>query len=267
MTDLLAVTLGNTSVAIAVADAEGVLHDVRREPLAHLETLLAERLASAGDAAGPAIVGSVNPPALARLRKALQTAEHGPPRVAGRDFPIPIATAVDEPARVGTDRLLAALAAYRRARGPCIVVDVGTAVTVNAVDGAGTFLGGAIFPGPDLMARALAEGTAQLPNVDMHAGPVPESVVGKNTRDAIRTGVHHGWRGGITMMLAAALSEVGEHATVFLTGGYLALLKSEANDFLGGYDEDGGESDRRPRVVPDLVLEGLVLAWREHANR
>ena len=260
MTDLLAVTLGNTSVAAATAGAGGALRDVCREPLDRLESLLDARLEAAEMAV---VVCSVNPPALARLRQALAAAGQAPPLVAGEDFSIPVEADVDEPARVGTDRLLAALAAYRRAEGACIVVDAGTAVTVDAVDVGGTFLGGAIFPGPDLMARALAEGTAQLPLVKPEYA---ESILGRNTRDAIRAGVHHGWRGGVIMMLAAALSEVGEHASVFLTGGDLAPLKSETGDFLRGYDGEEGESDRQVRVVPDLVLEGLVLAYRERAE-
>jgi len=250
MTDLLAVTLGNTTIAVAAADAEGALRDVRRRPSAHLEALVAEQLAPAGAAAGPIIVASVNPPALERLRKTVEAGKRPPPLVAGRDFPIPIATAVDEPDRVGADRLLAALAAYRRAGEGCIVIDIGTAVTVNAIDGAGTFLGGAIFPGPDLMARALAEGTAGLPNVNLHTGPMPESAVGRNTEEAIRVGVSRALSGA----LGALVTEMGLDLTldgpVFLTGGGADMAAE--GEYL---------------VVPDLVLEGLVLAWREQASR
>ncbi|MFO8014809.1 MAG: type III pantothenate kinase [Phycisphaerae bacterium] len=257
MTDLLAVTLGNTSAAAATADADGVLRDVARAPLAQLEAILTPRLEAAD---GPVVVGSVNPPALVRLREAAEAAGCDGPFVAGEDFPIPVRTDVDEPDRVGTDRLLAALAAYRRAGRACIVIDVGTAVTVDAVDDAGTFLGGAIAPGRELMAQALAEGTAQLPYVTpCHA----ESILGKNTSDAIRTGIYHTFLGGTTMMLAAALSEVGEHAAVFLTGGDLATIKSDADDLLSQCDTQEDELKQRGWPVPELVLEGLVLAWRE----
>ncbi|MEA3366750.1 MAG: type III pantothenate kinase, partial [Planctomycetota bacterium] len=169
---------------------------------------------------------------------------------AGEGFSIPVKADVDEPARVGTDRLLAALAAYRRAGGACIVVDAGTAVTVDAVDDDGTFLGGAIFPGPDLMARSLAEGTAQLPAVEIGREFVPERVIGKNTGDAIRSGIMRTLSGAVGGIAADMMHEVGTGVPVYITGGYAP--------------PEDGERGIGEVVVPDLVLEGLVLAWREH---
>jgi len=254
MTDFLAVTIGNTSVAVAAVDAEGTLHDVRREPLERLEALLADRLKAADEAGAPVIVCSVNPPALARLREAVEAAGHAPPLVAGQDFPIAIRTDVDEPDRVGVDRLVAALAAYRRTGGACIVVDAGTAVTVDAVDAEGTFLGGAIFPGPGLMARSLAEGAAQLPRLDIRSGLVSESAIGKNTEEAIRYGVTRALAETASGIAAAMMGELGAITLpVYITGGYAPPT-----------DEEGGADGV---VVPNLVLEGLVLAWREHVNR
>jgi len=247
MTDLLAVTLGNTSVAAAAAGADGALRDVRCEPLDGLESLVGPRLEAAE---GPVIVCSVNPPALARLRRAAKAVGSDPPLVAGEDFPIPIRTDVDEPARVGTDRLLAALAAHRRAGGACIVVDAGTAVTVDAVDDAGVFLGGAIFPGPGLMARSLADGAAQLPHVEVGREFVPDEVIGRNTEDAIRSGITRAVAAAVARLASEMRDALEMAVPVYVTGGY-ALPQSEA----GGADWT---------VVPDLVLEGLILAWREH---
>jgi len=251
MTDLLAVTLGNTSVAAAAAHPDGALGEVSREPLARLEAALGPRLEAAE---GPVLVCSVNPPALERLRRTAVAAGFDPPQVAGEDFAIPVAADVDEPARVGTDRLLAALAAHRRAEGPCLVVDVGTAVTVDAVDEAGTFLGGAIFPGPRLMARSLADGTAQLPLVEMSGVEAGDRVIGKNTEAAVRIGVSRALSGALGYILTAMLLELGVQGPVFLTGGDAPPAENEA-DLKG----------TRYVVVPDLVLEGLVLAWRERA--
>jgi len=244
MTDLLALTLGNTSVAAAGAAADGALRDVRREPLKRLEALLGPRLEAAE---GPVIVCSVSPPALARLRRTTEAAGRDPPLVAGEDFPIPIQTGVDEPDRVGTDRLLAALAAYRRAGGACIVVDAGTAVTVDAVDAGGTFLGGAIFPGPGLMARSLAEGTARLPAVEIQSAAALERPIGKDTEAAIRSGVTRAVAAAVARLAVDMRDEIGNTVSVYVTGGYAPPA-----------------DDRRWMVLPDLVLEGLLLAWREH---
>jgi len=251
MTAMLAVTLGNTSIAIAGVDEGGVLADVCREPLERLEAVFTEWLEALPDGEVTVIVCSVSPPAMARLREAAEAARDARVHEAGKDFHIAVKADVEEPQRVGTDRLLAALAAHRRVGGACIVVDAGTAVTVDAVDDDGTFLGGAIFPGPGLMARALAEGTAQLPHVELRSAVVPETVVGKNSEEAIRSGIANAFAGGIRNVAAAIAHETGVGMPVIVTGGYAPK----------------GDADSGPwTVVPDLVLEGLVLAWRERTE-
>ncbi len=251
MNDLLAITLGNSSVVIATMTDDGALHDVRREPLARLQDLFAEFVPAPDERQAPIIVASVNPPALARLRAVAPAAGPAAPLVARDDFPIPMATDVDEPEKVGVDRLLAALAAYRLTGSACVVVDCGTAVTVDAVDAGGTFLGGAIFPGRDTMARALAEGAAQLPQVAI--GPA-ESVIGKNTEEAIRAGIVHGSDGALAALIAGAQAAAGHKATVILTGGDAPTLGSPV--LRPGY-----------KVRPDLVLAGLVMAYSEWQER
>ncbi len=253
MITLLAVTIGNTSAAVASVGADGALRDVRRGALDQLAALLTDRLKAADEAGATVIVCSVNPPALARLRRTAEAAGCLSLLVAGRDFSIPIHADVAEPDRVGMDRLLAALAAYRRAGGACIVADAGTAITVDAVDADGTFLGGAIFPGPGLMARSLADGTAQLPAVEIGRGIVPDPVIGKNTEEAIRSGIMRALAETVSGLAAAMMGELGGITVpLYVTGGYAPSA--------------GGEGGSAWRVVPDLVLEGLVLAWREQAE-
>ncbi len=177
-------------------------------------------------------VSSVNPPALRkwlpRLRKL------GPVRVAGRDFTIPLENLTKG---TGTDRLLGAYAAWRRAKGPVVVVDVGTAITLNVVDAKGRFLGGAIFAGPRMALRALAESTALLPEV----APSPDVGIGKDTRAAIRAGAALAYGGFLLEGLAAAAKALGRKPRLFVTGG------------------DGGLLGR---THPNLVLEGLAEASR-----
>jgi len=245
VSDLLAVVLGNSTAALARV-ADGRLGTVRRVAIDRLEEL-ADALAGA-DRDVPLLVASVNPPALARLATLAPAAAM---RVAGRDFPIPLRTDVESPDRVGTDRLLGALAAHRRTGGPCVTVDVGTAITVNAVRADGVFLGGAILPGPDLMARALADGTAQLPPVDLSIDAPP---IGRSTAQAIAAGVRIGAAGAVAALVAAVRHAVGPHAPVFVTGGGAARITEHL------------PTEWR-RVVPDLVLEGLVAAYRDHENR
>lgn len=163
-------------------------------------------------------VSSVNPKALRRILSGLPR----PVLLAGRDFRIPLKGADKG---TGTDRLLAAYAAFRRAKGPVVVIDVGTAITLNLVDAKGRFLGGAIFAGPQTARKALAQSAAGLPLRGL-SGP---------TRSDLRTGALLAYRGFVREALALAERRLGRRPAVFLTGG----------------------------SRPDLVLYGLALSVME----
>ena len=119
---------------------------------------------------------------------------------------IPLPLAVDEPKQVGTDRLLTALAAVRRTPvgTPVVTVSVGTAMTINFVSAAGVFLGGQILPGPRTMARSLRDHTAALPLVEAEPMLLTEHC-GKNTKDAILTGINSAITGAVFNACVAVL--------------------------------------------------------------
>jgi len=247
---LFACDVGNTRAAVSLV-VGGRIEQVVRVPLGAMDGLadcLRLDPAAACDArTAPVIASSVNPSASDRLRVLAAALTPAPLLLARTDFPVPIATSVDHPERVGVDRLLAALAAWGDGGRPVIVVDVGTAVTVDAVDAAGRFLGGSILPGPSLGAWALQQQTAALPEVNLAAGP-PAGAIGKNTESAIRAGLVLGTAGAVERLVAEQRRALGGLATVVATGGALDLLRAA----LGCIDD----------VRPDLVLEGLVAAWR-----
>jgi type III pantothenate kinase len=165
---------------------------------------------------------------------------------------IPIQVNVDEPDRVGIDRILNVFAAAGRVkRGhPAIVVDAGSAVTVNLLDESGAFAGGAIFPGLRLMALALHEHTAQLPFVPID-GPLPEGPPGKNTDAAIRLGILHAAAGGIDALIRATSTRCSTSPRLILTGGdmtpQLAGLLETRQMF-------------QSEIRPALTLEGIHRA-------
>jgi type III pantothenate kinase len=165
--------------------------------------------------------------------------------VVGRDIPVPIPLDMDEPETVGIDRICAAAAAYTRTRAACVVVDFGTAATVNAVADNGVFIGGAILPGLGLAARSLNEHTAALPLVDM-AGPVLP--LGRDTQQAIRTGIVTGLRGAVRELVESMAESFGKWPKLLFTGGDSAQM-GEVCDFVDA-------------VVPDLGLLGVDLADR-----
>jgi type III pantothenate kinase len=167
-------------------------------------------------------------------------------------------TAVDAPQRVGVDRLLNAVAAnvVREPRQPVVIVDSGTATTVDLVDGDGVFRGGAILPGFELAAKSLRAYTALLPLVTIEElAENPRSPLGTNTQDAICSGLYWGHVGAVRE-LADRLFETlrREHPEspvsplVLLTGGGGGLL---------------AEQFPEARWLPHLSLQGLVLAGLE----
>ena len=164
----------------------------------------------------------------------------------GRDVPIRISGSIDDDARVGQDRLLNALGAFETLGQACVVVDAGTAITVDFVDGEGAFHGGAIAPGVGMALRALADGTDALPPVEFEA---PEArAFGRNTEQAMLNGVFYGAR-GLVRMLAERYAEAYEaYPIVIATGGDAPAL------FEGDELVD--------RVAPDLTLVGLGVACR-----
>jgi type III pantothenate kinase len=156
---------------------------------------------------------------------------------------LPIDVEVEAPERVGIDRLLNAVAANRRRQEhvAAILVDAGSAVTVDYVDAVGTFRGGAIFPGFILMAKALNIYTAQLPTV-----PIDEAVTlpGATTTQAIQAGVLHAVIGGIERLIAEYQHRFPSAFEVFLTGGDAKLIASKLH--------------RPVHLWPEMTLDGIL---------
>jgi type III pantothenate kinase len=160
---------------------------------------------------------------------------------------LPCLPAVAEPHRVGIDRLAAgaAAAAVKPRDSGVIVVDCGTAATVDLIAADGRFLGGAILPGPTLMARALAQGTSKLPEVRALEHADPPAMPGGNTGEAIAAGIGWGMRGAIAELVARSRLALGPSTPVLLTGGWSGAILPA----LPGAIE-----------MPDLVLVGIALA-------
>jgi type III pantothenate kinase len=165
---------------------------------------------------------------------------------------------------VGRDRLYAARGALELGAADAVVLDAGTALTVDAVRAGrggspGTFLGGAIAPGPGLLARALAEHTARLPLVDPAPGA---AALGRDTASAVRAGVVVGFRGAARELASRVASEAGLRAPlVVVTGGAAGLLLEPP---LFGEDAPPGAAPRLGGVLhdPELVHRGLLAALR-----
>lgn len=193
---------------------------------------------------------SVNPTALKALEAAALEATGLEVLLVGRDLPLPMPTALEKPKAVGTDRLCAAVAAYDRLGKACVVADFGTAITIDCVNDEGVFLGGAILPGLAASARALAESTAQLPEVDPADSDPPEWVFGKSTRQAILGGILYGARGALRERVEAYATELGTWPLLILTGGDAGRVCPEP-----------GREGFVQAIVEDLTLRGVAMAF------
>jgi type III pantothenate kinase len=246
---LLAIVVGNTNTRFASFDGREP-ENVDLAPNSNLDDLVARILRR--DAALPSdresivVLASDNPPVSERLVTALTPKlTHDLHRV-GDDLEVPIPRAIDPDTRPGQDRLLNALAAFDSLQQACAIIDVGTAVTVDFVDGQGVFQGGAIAPGATMMLRALHERTAALPTVAL-ARPA-DSPFGKNTEQAMLNGVFYGIRGMVRLLVERYAEAYEAYPRVIATGSDAPLL-FEDDPFI-------------ERIIPDLTLRGVEASCR-----
>lgn len=161
--------------------------------------------------------------------------------VAGRDLPCPLRLDYETPATLGADRWVGALAAHS-AHGAAVVVDCGSATTINLVDREGTFRGGVIAPGVRALIAGMQTATPRLPVPDLAAQPV---VPARSSQAAVDAGVLLGYAGLVERLVAEALRGTDSPTAVVLTGGNAPLVQRW--------------SGIRAEHVPDLVHQGLRL--------
>ncbi|MFI4917850.1 MAG: type III pantothenate kinase [Phycisphaerales bacterium JB060] len=198
----------------------------------------------------PVLVASVNQPAAQAAAKALREhAEHV--AFVGKDFAVPMVTVVTSPERVGIDRLLCCLAAFKMAEQACIVIDAGTAITVDFIDGEGVHHGGAIAPGVDAMLAGLASAAPALPTLTAAEALTftqPESQPwGQDTEPAMALGARAAAVGMVHRLVDTFALAYGGYPRVIATGG----------DALPLFEND----EIVEHVVPDLQLAGLARAY------
>ena len=251
---LLAIDAGNTNIVFAVHDGKRVrgqwrasTSDTRTadEYLAWLSNLMSF------DGLDPAtieraIISTVVPQArmgleiLCRRFLGCEAMVVGDPAVR-----LPLEVLLERPSEVGADRLVNAVAAHTTYHGPLIVVDFGTATTLDIVDGGGNYAGGVIAPGINLSMRALHMAAAQLPNVAVER---PARVIGRSTVAAMQSGVFWGYVSLVEGLVERVRAEYGAPMKVISTGGLAPVFRS-GTDLIEHED-------------PDLTIRGLVEIHR-----
>lgn len=247
--NLLAVSVGNsrTRIGAFVDDKLTQVSTFRNDRMDRIQHAIDEAHAPLDGVEDTAVLlSTVHPEQGDRVEGILKKHLGKPTLRVERDMPIPIGRQLDREALVGEDRLLNAAAAYDRLKQACLIVDAGTAMTIDFVDGAGTFHGGAITPGAQLMLDALGQRAAMLP--DTLELRKPAEVIGHSTAEAMLTGVFYGMRGIVREVLEQVSQEVGQYPMVIATGGDAQVLFREW--------------DLVDRVVPDLTLSGIAVTLR-----
>ncbi len=244
---LLVIDIGNTCLDIGLLAGDDAIFRHKCPTTSPAATDLPRLLAPLAAPPAGAVIGSVVAELGAAYAEACRGLSSGPVLQASSAWDWGLRLDYDDPARIGVDRLAAAAAAHRATPDgrATVVVDAGTALTVDAIAAEGTFRGGAIAPGLRLGLNALSAGTSFLPQVEP-AATMP--LLGKNTPDGLRSGAVHGSAAlveGLCVRMAAALDSP---IAIFLTGGDAPLL--------------------HPHIAavhtcdPDLVLRGLAFAYR-----
>ena len=247
----LAIDIGNTNIHPGMFEGDALLStcSIRNESPSTIQTQLATFLNTFDlSQTRDVIVSSVNPKAESCVFECIQRHNLTKPKLIGKDIPIPIAVLTDYQDKVGADRLANAVGAYERTHNWTVIVDSGTAITIDAINDKGFFLGGIIAPGMALSSRALHHYTALLPEV---SAKKPGKILGTNTEEAIRTGIYWGTIGMVSTLIRLLCEEIGHEPTVIATGGNASLLA-----------EDVPLIDA---VIPQLTLEGIKGIYKKTA--
>ncbi len=249
---ILTIDLGNTNVALGLFNGETLNahwrlstdHGRMGDEFGIQFSEILEKKAIDPKEIHGIVLSSVVPPLTERIVFACENYLYATPLVVSADLKLNVTIGYDDPYAVGADRIADAVAAKSKFPFPACVIDFGTATTFNAINKDGVYLGGAIMPGIGLSANALFQRTAQLTEVELKA---PPSIIGRNTRHAIQSGLIYGYVALVEGMVARFKQELGDNMIVLATGGHVRRISGQTNVI--------------DHVEPWLTLDGLRIIW------
>jgi len=249
----LIIDIGNTNIVFAVYNEKKILQKWRISTLIKrtMDEYILWFSSSIKDnwIFNDIIIGSVVPDITEELKLAILSFFNKQALVVSEDFEVNFPVKVDNPSEIGTDRLVNSLCAWSLYQKPSIIIDFGTATTFDVVGNDGVYLGGVIAPGINLSISALHAAAARLPRI---AITKPKYIIGKNTVEAMSSGVYWGYIGLIKCLLMKIEDEIGYKMTILATGGLTNLFVSELpKDVI---------------INNDLTIHGLYIAYKESKN-
>ena len=253
---LLVLDVGNTTVVLGVFDGDRLVRQWRltsdRRTSDEIGMILLSLMRSAGIEPAlihGAILGSVVPPLDSVIVEAIDIYFHSPCLRVDTSLDLGIEVRYATPKEIGADRLINAVAGKSKYGHPVIVVDFGTAITLDVVSPDGAYLGGTISPGIVTSMEALFGRTAKLPKIALE---IPSVAIGRTTVEAIQSGILFGTAGLVDALVRRIERELGCRVTVVATGGHCSLVAS-ASETIGHVD-------------PELTLDGLRMIYERNSG-
>ena len=255
---LLAIDIGNTNIVIGGIKDDQIVFEARiatdRSKTSDQYAVDIKDILSLFDVKAEdiqdCIISSVVPPVFNSVRTGILKVTGTSPMVVGPGLKTGLKIHMDNPAQVGSDRIVIAVAALAEYKPPLILMDLGTATTLEVVGEDNSYLGGCIIPGVRISLDALTSRTAQLPGIRLER---PKRVIGKNTVDCMRSGIMYGTAAMMDGMLDRIEEELGTSATVVATGGIAQFIIPLCH--------------REIKLEKDLMLKGLNLIYQKNKGK
>lgn len=252
---LLAIDIGNTNILIGGIKDDEIIFKARIATdrtrtsdqygveIKNMIEALGAKISDISDC----IISSVVPPVFNSVRTGVIKIIGKQPMVVGPGLKTGLNIHVDVPSQVGSDRIVIAVAALAEYQAPLILIDMGTATTIEVVEPENRYMGGVIFPGVKVSLDALTSRAAQLPGISLDQ---PRQVIGKNTVDCMRSGTMYGNAAMIDGLVERMEEELGHQSTIIATGGLARFITPLCK--------------REIIVEKDLLLKGLNLIYKKN---
>lgn len=255
---ILTVDIGNSNIVLGGVEDDKIVFEARLQTEATKTSdqycvdlkILLDVYGIDKNAIEGAIIASVVPQVLNSIQTALKKLIGKTPLVVGPGLKTGLNIRLENPGQTGADLVVADVAALREHKPPLIIIDMGTATTISVLDQTGAHIGGCIIPGVKISMDALTERTALLPGLQLDQ---PKNAIGRNTIDAMRSGIMMGTACMIDGMVARMEEELGYKTTVVATGGIAKFILPMCKTPIL-YDKD-------------LLIKGLAALYRDNRRK